>query len=67
LALLDKLLEEFEHILYLKRQLEAENLRLKEEIRIFKQTEEIRQNLKKEQEENMQEITDKLEKLLTLQ
>jgi hypothetical protein len=66
LALLDKLLYEIENILAKQKELEAENLRLKEEIRILKENEEIRLNIKKEEESNIQELSDKLQKLLTL-
>ena len=66
MAILDTLLEHFKELLKKQKELEAENLQLREEVRIFKKTEEIRQNLKQEQEANMQEITAKLEKLLTL-
>jgi len=65
LALLDKLLQQFEEILNKYKELEAENFRLKEEIRLLKQAEEIRLSMKLEQEENMQEITSKLDKLLS--
>ena len=66
MALLDKLLYEIENILAKQKELEAENLRLKEEIRILKENEEIRLNIKKEEESNIQELSDKLQKLLTL-
>jgi len=65
LALLDKLLHKFETILTKYKELEAENFRLKEEILRLKQTEEIRQNMKLEQEENIQQLTTRLEKLLS--
>jgi cell division septum initiation protein DivIVA len=65
LALLDKLLQQFEKILTKQKELEAENSRLKEEIRMLKKTEEIRRDMKLEQEENMQELTSRLEKLLS--
>jgi len=65
LALLDKLLQQFETILTKQKELEAENLRLKEEILRLKQTEEIRRSMKREQEENMQKLTSRLEKLLS--
>jgi hypothetical protein len=65
LALLDKLLQKIETILKRQKELEAENLRLKEELRILKQTEEIRLTLKQEEENNMQELASKLEKLLS--
>ena len=65
MALLDKLLQQFEEILNKYKELEAENFRLKEEIRLLKQAEEIRLSMKLEQEENMQEITSKLDKLLS--
>jgi prephenate dehydrogenase len=65
LALLDKLLQKFETILTKQKELEAENFRLKEEIRLLKQTEEIRRSIKIEQEENIQELASRLEKLLS--
>jgi len=65
LALLDKLLQKIETILTKQRVLEAENFRLKEEIRLLKQTEEIRRSIKMEQEENIQELASRLEKLLS--
>lgn len=65
MALLDKLLHKFETILTKYKELEAENFRLKEEILRLKQTEEIRQNMKLEQEENIQQLTTRLEKLLS--
>jgi len=65
LALLDRLLYEVENILAKQKELEAENLRLKEEIRILRKTEEIRLNVKQEEESNIQELTAKLAKLLT--
>ena len=65
MALLDKLLQQFETILTKQKELEAENLRLKEEILRLKQTEEIRRSMKREQEENMQKLTSRLEKLLS--
>jgi len=65
LALLDKLLQKFETILTKQKELEAENLRLKEEILRLKQTEEIRRSMKREQEDNIQELASRLEKLLS--
>jgi cell division septum initiation protein DivIVA len=65
LALLDKLLQKIETILTKQKELEAENFRLKEEIRLLKQTEEIRRSIKIEQEENIQELASRLEKLLS--
>jgi len=65
LTLLDKLLQKIEYILKRKQELEIENIRLKEEIRILKHNEEIRLTLKKEQENNIQELASKLEKLLS--
>lgn len=65
MALLDKLLQKFETILTKQKELEAENFRLKEEIRLLKQTEEIRRSIKIEQEENIQELASRLEKLLS--
>ena len=65
MALLDRLLYEVENILAKQKELEAENLRLKEEIRILRKTEEIRLNVKQEEESNIQELTAKLAKLLT--
>jgi len=65
LTLLDKLLRKIEHILKRNQELEAENLGLKEEVRILKQTEKIRLSLKEEEENNIQELTSKLEKLLS--
>jgi len=65
LALLDKLLQKIETILTKQKELEAENFRLKEEIRLLKQTEEIRRSIKMEQEENIQELASRLEKLLS--
>ena len=65
MALLDKLLQKFETILTKQKELEAENFRLKEEIRLLKQTEEIRRSIKMEQEENIQELASRLEKLLS--
>ena len=65
MALLDKLLQKFETILAKQKELEAENFRLKEEIRWLKQTEEIRRSMKMEQEENIQELASRLEKLLS--
>jgi len=65
LTLLDKLLQKIEHILKRNQELEAENLGLKEEVRILKQTEKIRLSLKEEEENNIQELTSKLEKLLS--
>ena len=65
MALLDKLLQKFETILTKQKELEAENLRLKAEILRLKQTEEIRRSMKKEQEENIQELASRLEKLLS--
>ena len=65
MALLDKLLQKFETILTKQKELEAENFRLKEEIRLLKQTEEIRRSMKMEQEENIQELASRLEKLLS--
>jgi len=65
LALLDKLLKKFETILTKQKELEAENARLKEEIRLLKQAEEIRKSIKMEQEENIQELASRLEKLLS--
>jgi prephenate dehydrogenase len=65
LALLDKLLQKIETILTKQKELEAENFRLKEEIRLLKQTEEIRRSIKLEQEENIQELASRLEKLLS--
>jgi len=65
LALLDKLLQKFETILTKQKELEAENLRLKAEILRLKQTEEIRRSMKREQEENIQELASRLEKLLS--
>ena len=65
MALLDKLLQQFETILTKQKELEAENLRLKAEILRLKQTEEIRRSMKREQEENMQKLTSRLEKLLS--
>jgi len=66
LALLDKLLRQFESMLKKQKELEADNFRLKEEIRLLKQSEEIRQDVKQEQEENIQQLTLRLERLLTL-
>jgi len=66
LALLDKLLYEIENILAKQKELEAENLRLKEKIRILTKNEEMRLDIKKEEESNIQELSDKLQKLLTL-
>ena len=65
MALLDKLLQKIETILTKQKVLEAENFRLKEEIRLLKQTEEIRRSIKREQEENIQELASRLEKLLS--
>ena len=65
MALLDKLLHKFETILAKYKELEAENFRLKEEIRQLKQSEKIRQNMKLEQEENLQKLTTRLEKQLS--
>jgi hypothetical protein len=65
LTLLDKLLQRIEHILKRNQELEAENSRLKEEVRLLKETEEIRLTLKQEEENNIQELTLKLEKLLS--
>ena len=65
MTLLDKLLQKIEYILKRKQELEIENIRLKEEIRILKHNEEIRLTLKKEQENNIQELASKLEKLLS--
>ncbi|RUM68257.1 MAG: hypothetical protein DSZ07_07085 [Sulfurovum sp.] len=65
MALLDKLLQKFETILTKQKELEAENLRLKAEILRLKQTEEIRRSMKREQEENIQELASRLEKLLS--
>lgn len=65
LALLDKLLQQFENILTKYKELEAENFRLKEEIRMLKQTEEIRKSMKLEEEDNIQQLTTRLEKLLS--
>ena len=65
MALLDKLLQKIETILTKQKELEAENFRLKEEIRLLKQTEEIRRSIKLEQEENIQELASRLEKLLS--
>ena len=65
MALLDKLLQKIETILTKQKELEAENFRLKEEIRLLKQTEEIRRSIKMEQEENIQELASRLEKLLS--
>ena len=65
MALLDKLLQKIETILTKQKKLEAENFRLKEEIRLLKQTEEIRRSIKMEQEENIQELASRLEKLLS--
>ena len=65
MTLLDRLLQKIEYILKKKQELEVENLRLKEEIRILKQTEEIRLSLKREEENNIQELASKLEKLLS--
>ena len=65
MALLDKLLQKIETILTKQKKLEAENFRLKEEIRLLKQTEEIRRSIKLEQEENIQELASRLEKLLS--
>ncbi len=65
MALLDKLLQKFETILTKQKELEAENFRLKKEIRRLKQTEEIRRSMKREQEENIQELALRLEKLLS--
>ena len=66
MALLDKLLRQFESMLKKQKELEADNFRLKEEIRLLKQSEEIRQDVKQEQEENIQQLTLRLERLLTL-
>ena len=66
MALLDKLLYEIENILAKQKELEAENLRLKEKIRILTKNEEMRLDIKKEEESNIQELSDKLQKLLTL-
>jgi len=65
LTLLDKLLQKIEYILKRNQELEVENLRLKEEIRILKQTEEIRLTLKREEENNIEELASRLEKLLS--
>ena len=65
MALLDKLLQKIETILTKQRELEMENFLLKEEIRRLKQTEEIRRSMKREQEENIQELASRLEKLLS--
>lgn len=65
MTLLDKLLQRIEHILKRNQELEAENSRLKEEVRLLKETEEIRLTLKQEEENNIQELTLKLEKLLS--
>ena len=65
MALLDKLLQKIETILTKQKELEAENLRLKEEILRLKQTEEIRRSMKREQEDNIQELASRLEKLLS--
>jgi len=65
LTLLDNLLQKIEYILKRKQELEVENLRLKDEIRILRQKEEIRLRLKQEEENNIQELTSKLEKLLS--
>jgi len=65
LALLNKLLQKFETILAKQKELEAENARLKEEIRLLKQAEEMRRRMKIEQEENIQELASRLEKLLS--
>ena len=65
LALLDKLLKKIETILTKQKELEAENFRLKEEIRRLKQTEEIRRKMKREEEDNIQELASRLEKLLS--
>jgi prephenate dehydrogenase len=65
LALLDKLLQKIETILTQQKKLEAENFRLREEVRLLKQAEEIRRSMKMEQEENIQELTSRLEKLLS--
>lgn len=65
MALLDKLLQKFETILTRNRELEAENFRLKEEIRLLKQSEEIRRSMNREQENNIQELALRLEKLLS--
>ena len=65
MALLDKLLQKIEYILKRQQELEAENLRLREEIYTLKQAEEIRLTLKREEENNIQELTSKLEKLLS--
>ena len=66
MALLDKLLRQFESMLKKQKELEAENFRLKEEIRLLKHSEEIRQDVKQEQEQNIQQLTLRLERLLTL-
>ena len=65
MTLLDKLLQKIEYILKRNQELEVENLRLKEEIRILKQTEEIRLTLKREEENNIEELASRLEKLLS--
>ncbi len=72
MALLDKLLHQFETILAKQKELETENIRLKadnlklkEEIRILKQTEKLRKNINQKQEENIQELALRLKKLLS--
>ena len=64
MALLDELLQQFENILTEQKKLKAENQKLKEEIRLLKQTEQVRLSVKKEYEENIQNLTSRLEKLL---
>lgn len=65
MALLDILLERIETILTKQRELEAENRRLKEEIRELKKSQEIRKRIKMEQEKNIEKLASKLEKLLS--
>jgi hypothetical protein len=65
LTLLDRLLQKFEYVLKRNQELEIENLKLKEEVLVLKQREEVRLSLKEEEESNIQELTSKLEKLLS--
>ncbi len=65
MTLLDRLLQKFEYVLKRNQELEIENLKLKEEVLVLKQREEVRLSLKEEEESNIQELTSKLEKLLS--
>ncbi len=65
MALLDKLLKHIETILARQKELEAENIKLKEEIMVLKKSQEIRKKIKKEQEESIERLASKLEKLLS--